>query len=79
MALSGSKEKGSKSASLKGQPFRIDHPRYFSDDECECSRCGVRFSVKSMVCPKCSMHFSATKEDDSKFIEEMEIWDGDED
>ena len=30
-----------------------------------------------MTCPKCGTRFEKTKEDDLEFIEEMEIWDGD--
>ena len=78
-ALSDSKGKGSKSSGSKGQPIRIDHPHYISNDVCECSKCGARFQKKVMVCPKCGARFSTTKEDDGEFIEEMELWDGDDD
>lgn len=78
-ALSGSKSKDSKPAGSKGQPFRIDHPHYISNDVSECSKCGARFRTKAMICPKCGARFGATKEDDGEFIEEMELWDGDDD
>ena len=31
-----------------------------------------------MICPKCGAKFTGTREDDGEFIEEMELWDGDE-
>ena len=60
-----------------GRPTRIDHPHYFDEDDHECSVCGARFRGKGMTCPKCGTRFEKTKEDDLEFIEEMEIWDGD--
>ena len=74
--LSGSKGSSGKKAS-SGKPFRIDHPHYMSDDESECSVCGTRFREKVMECPKCGARFKATKEEDDEFIEEMVIWDDD--
>ncbi len=62
-ALSGGKGKGSKSASSKEQPFRIDHPHVISDDESECFVCGKRFRRKSSVCPACGAQFTSSKED----------------
>lgn len=79
--LSSSKEKGSKSAGTKGQPFRIDHPHVISDDESECSVCGKRFQGKSSVCPSCGTRFVGSKEDYEEFDEEedeLEAWDEEE-
>jgi len=76
-ALSGGKSSGKKAAS--GQPFRIDHPHYIDDDDSECSRCGARFKEKVMECPRCGTRFGTAREDDLEFMEEMEIFDGDED
>ena len=71
--------KGSKKASRAGKPFRIDHPHYMSDDESECSVCGARFPERDMVCPRCGARFGTARQDDQEFIEEMELWDGDDD
>lgn len=71
----GGKQKGSGA----GKAFRLDHSHYMSDDESECSVCGSRFSGKNMVCPKCGARFGVVREDDGEFIEEMELWDGDDD
>ena len=71
--------KGKGKASGTGKPYRVDHPHYISDDESECSVCGARFRDKSMVCPRCGVRFGTAREDDEEFIEEMEIWDGDDD
>ena len=48
-----------------GGPVRIDHPHYFDEDDHECSVCGARFT--------------GSREDDGEFMEEMELWEGDED
>ena len=80
-ALSGSKGKGSKSTSAKGQPVRIDHPHVISDDESECSVCGKRFRGKHSVCPSCGARFTCSKEDYEEFDEEedeLEAWDEEE-
>ena len=80
-ALSGSKGKGSKSTSSKGQPVRIDHPHVISDDESECSVCGKRFRGKYSVCPSCGARFTGSKEDYEEFDEEedeLEAWDEEE-
>ena len=68
-----------RNAGAKGKPTRIDHPHYFEEDDHECSVCGTRFRGKSMTCPKCGTRFAGTREDDGEFIEEMELWDGDDD
>lgn len=70
---------GKKNTGSKGKPTRIDHPHYFEEDDHECSVCGARFRGKGMTCPKCGAKFTGTKEDDGEFIEEMELWDGDND
>ena len=70
---SGKKDTGS------GKPTRIDHPHYFEEDDHECSVCGTRFRGKSMTCPKCGTKFTGTKEDDGEFMEEMVIWDDEDD
>ena len=72
------KGKDAKNTGSKGKPTRIDHPHYFEEDDHECSVCGARFRGKGMTCPKCGAKFIGTKEDDEEFIEEMELWDGDE-
>ena len=59
--------------------FRIDHPHYMDPDDCECSRCGARFPEKQMECPVCGARFGTATTDDGEFMEEMEIWDGDDD
>lgn len=74
--FSGGKAK--RTPSSHAQPFRVDHPHYLSDDESECSVCGARFPDKVMVCPKCGAVFGTATTDDTEFIEEMEIYDGDE-
>ena len=58
---------------------RIDHPHYFDEDDHECSICGARFQGKGMMCPKCGAKFTGAKEDDGEFIEEMVIWDDEDD
>ena len=65
-----------KRVSASGMPFRIDHPHYSSEDECECSKCGARFRDKVMECPKCGARFCAAREDDGEFIAEMEKREG---
>ena len=80
-ALSGSKGKGSKSTSSKGQPVRIDHPHVISDDESECSVRGKRFPGKRSVCPSCGARFAGSKDDYEEFDEEedeLEAWDEEE-
>ena len=49
-----------------------------TDDEYECSACRARFGNDTMTCPSCGAHFSRLREDDGEFIEEMELYDGDE-
>ena len=68
-----------RNASTKEKPTRIDHPHYFEEDDHECSVCRTRFRGKSMTCPKCGTRFAGTKEDDREFMEEMVIWDDEDD
>ena len=75
-ALTGS---GKKRTGFKGKPTRIDHPHYFEEDDHECSVCGTRFRGKGMTCPKCGAKFTGTREDDGEFMEEMVIWDEEDD
>ena len=63
----------------RNDPVRIDRMHYYDPDDHECSVCGARFVGKSMVCPKCGARFAGTKDEDDEFIEEMELWDDDED
>lgn len=58
---------------------RIDHPHYIDLDESECPQCGARFREKTMVCPRCGARFSGTTENETEFIEEMVLWDDDDD
>ena len=76
--LSGNKGKGGRGSSA-ARPFRIDHPHYMDPDDCECSRCGARFPEEQMECPVCGARFGTATTDDGEFMEEMEIWDGDDD
>ena len=70
---------GKKCTASKGTLTRIDHPHYFEEDDHECSVCGTRFRGKSMTCPKCGAKFTGTREDDGEFMEEMVIWDEEDD
>ena len=74
-----SKEKEGKNATSQGMSTRIDHPHYFEEDDHECSVCGTRFRGKSMTCPKCGAKFTGTREDDGEFMEEMVVWDDEDD
>ena len=78
--LSGLAGKGQKGKpGEKRDPVRIHHPHYVQEDEYECSVCRARFSEDVMVCPACGARFSRLRQDDMEFIEEMELYDGDED
>ena len=70
--------KGKRPAS-RGKPVRIDHPHCFDEDDHECSVCGARFRGKGMVCPGCGAKFTGTREDDGEFVEEMVLWDDEDD
>lgn len=79
LVLGGSKGNSSGKSS-RSQPTRIDRPLYYDPDDHECSVCGARFTGKSvMICPRCGTRFTGTKEDDGEFIEEMELWEEDDD
>ena len=71
------KENDAKKVGSKKKPVRIDLPHYFEEDDHECSACGARFEGKRMTCPKCGTRFTATKEEDGEFMEEMALWDDD--
>ena len=75
-ALAGS---GKKNTGSNGKPVRIDRMHYYEEDDHECSVCGARFRGKGMTCPRCGVKFTATEEDDGEFMEEMVIWDDDDD
>lgn len=77
--LTGGNGRSHKSKGSGGRPVRVDHPHYFEPDDHECSVCGARFRGKGMTCPKCGSRFAGTKEDDTEFIEEMVVWDDDDD
>lgn len=72
----GSRGKSGKSSG-KDNPVRIDRMHLFEADDHECSVCGARFRGEGTVCPKCGARFKGKKDDDTEFIEEMEIWDDD--
>ena len=77
--LTGGKGKSRNTGTPGQDHVRIHHPHYMSDDEYECSACKARFRNDTMTCPSCGAHFSRIREDDGEFIEEMELFDGDED
>ena len=60
------------------QPIRIDHPHYYEADDHECSVCGARFRENDMTCPRCRTKFRGIKEDEDEFIEEVVLWEEDE-
>lgn len=70
---------GKKNTGSGGGKVRIDHPHYYDEDDHECSACGARFRGNAMVCPRCGTRFTGTKEDEGEFIEEMVVWDDDDD
>lgn len=77
LVLGGSSNKGKKSSGNRDQATRIDCMHYYDPDDHECSVCGARFQRKGMTCPRCGIRFKATKEDDDEFIEEMVVWEDD--
>ncbi len=79
LLLGGSKGNSKKKSGSRDAATRIDRMHYYEPDDHQCSVCGARFTGKSMVCPKCGVQFKATKDDDDEFIEEMVIWDDDDD
>lgn len=79
LVLCGGKGKSSGKNS-RNEPTRIDRPHYLDPDDHECSVCGARFKGKNVtLCPGCGARFTGTKEDDGEFIEEMELWEDDDD
>ena len=78
LALAGKAKRAGKSGTESG-PRRVDIPHYLEPDEHECPKCGARFRQNVMACPRCGTAFNGTEENDLEFIEEMEIWDGDDD
>ena len=79
LLLGGSSSKGKKTSDSRNGATRIDCMHYYDPDDHECSVCGARFEGKSMVCPKCGAKFKSTRDEDDEFIEEMVIWDDDDD
>ena len=73
---SGNKKTGSNSSGKKNDK-RIDHLHYMDLDEYQCPNCKARFRKNVMTCPKCGMQFTGTVTDDEEFIEEMEVWEED--
>lgn len=74
------KSKGkNKSASVPSTAERVYIPHYMKDDEYKCPVCKARFWKDYMVCPNCGTKFTGTKEDDGEFMEEMVIWDDEDD
>lgn len=59
------------------EPIRIDRMHYYDPDDHECSVYGARFEGKSMVCPRCGARFTGTKDEDDEFVEEMVLWEDD--
>ena len=76
--VSDSKGKGRKKAAPRGKPALIEHPHYLKEDDYECSACGARFRKEGASCPGCGARFEEKRVDDGEFLEEMELWDGDE-
>ena len=74
LASSGKQKTGSGSGR---NDRRIDHLHYIDPDEYECPKCGARFRKNVMTCPKCGVKFTGTAENDDAFIEEMVLWDDD--
>ena len=62
-----------------GKTSRIEKLHYMDLDEYQCPNCKARFRKNVMTCPKCGMQFTGTTVDDEEFIEEMEIWEEDDD
>ena len=79
LLVGGSSSKGKKQSGSRDDATRIDRMHYYDPDDHECSVCGARFQGKSMVCPRCGAKFKATRDEDDEFIEEMVIWDDDDD
>ena len=76
----GKGKNGRETKKTAGSPeaVRLYIPHYMKEDEYKCSVCKARFWKEYMVCPNCGTKFTGTREDDGEFMEEMVIWDGDE-
>ena len=72
------KEKEKKKVGLK-ESVRLFVPHYMKEDEYKCPVCKARFWKDYMVCPNCGIKFTGTREDDGEFMEEMVIWDDEDD
>ena len=77
LLLSSGNKKTGKSSSSRKNDKRIDHLHYMDLDEYQCPNCKARFRKNVMTCPKCGMQFTGTVTDDEEFIEEMEVWEED--
>ncbi|QUC66106.1 hypothetical protein [Aristaeella hokkaidonensis] len=73
-----SKGKYNKKAGPK-ESVRLYIPHYMKEDEYKCPVCKARFWKDYMVCPNCGTKFTGTREDDGEFMEEMVIWEDDDD
>ena len=78
LSSSGKRKKNGNSGSGENGR-RVEHLHYIDPDEYECPKCGARFTENVMTCPKCGAKFTGTAENDDAFIEEMELWDDDDD
>ena len=79
LLLSSGNKKTGKSSSGRKNDKRIDHLHYMDLDEYQCPNCKARFRKNVMTCPKCGMQFTGTVTDDEEFIEEMEVWEEEDD
>ena len=79
LLLSSGNKKTGKSSSRRKNDKRIDHLHYMDLDEYQCPNCGARFRKNIMICPKCGTQFTGTVTDDEEFIEEMEVWEEEDD
>ena len=75
----GKKDKDAKKMAGTHEVVRLYIPHYMKDDEYKCPVCKARFWKDYMVCPNCGTKFTGTKEDDGEFMEEMVIWDDEDD
>ena len=73
------KENEKKKRVEKREAVRQIIPHYMKEDEYKCPVCKARFWKDYMVCPNCGTKFTGTREDDGEFMEEMVIWDDEDD
>ena len=73
------KENEKKKRVEKREAVRLFIPHYMKEDEYKCPVCKARFWKDYMVCPNCGTKFTGTREDDGEFVEEMVIWDDEDD